>query len=70
MMDVQATGEDSSPQKRTCSTSKHEISSLFLLLWAFLPFLSSTSQVQDPYDPAPVQDGPNRHADDAMLNYV
>jgi len=29
MKDVQATGEAFSPQKRTCSNSKHEISPLF-----------------------------------------
>jgi len=33
MKDVQATGEAFSPQKRTPSPSKHEISILFLFLW-------------------------------------
>jgi hypothetical protein len=32
MKDVQATGEAFSPQKRTSSTSKHEISSLFFYI--------------------------------------
>ncbi len=35
---VQATGEAFSPQKITSSTSKHEISSLFLFLWAIFAF--------------------------------
>ncbi len=33
IMDVQATGEALNPQKRTSSTSKHEISSFFKFLW-------------------------------------
>jgi hypothetical protein len=40
-MDVQATGEAFSPQKRTPSTSKHEISSLFsILVGLFYPLRS------------------------------
>jgi hypothetical protein len=35
--DAQATGEAFSPQKITSSTSKHEISYFFLLLWVILP---------------------------------
>ncbi len=33
MKDVQTTGEACSPQKRTSSTSKHEISKKFVFLW-------------------------------------
>jgi hypothetical protein len=35
--DVQVAKEAFSSQKRTSSTSKHEISNFFLLLWSFLP---------------------------------
>jgi hypothetical protein len=35
--DVQATVEAFTPKKRTSSTSKHEISELFLFLWVFCP---------------------------------
>ncbi len=37
--DSQATEEAFSPQKRTSSTSKHEISKFFLLFWAIFPLL-------------------------------
>jgi hypothetical protein len=39
MKDVQATGEVFSPQKRTCSYSKHETSSLFLYLYIIFALL-------------------------------
>jgi len=47
--DAQATGETFIPQKRTSSTSKHEISLLFLLLWVNFALLDPEP---DP-DPAP-----------------
>jgi hypothetical protein len=37
--DVQASGEAFRPQKRTSSTSNHEISSLFPFLWVFFALL-------------------------------
>jgi hypothetical protein len=38
MKDDQATGEASSPQKRTSSTSKHLTSKFFLILWVILSY--------------------------------
>jgi hypothetical protein len=47
MKDVKATEEAFSPQKRTSSSSKHEISELFLIFWVIFSLLGPVSDPAD-----------------------
>ena len=53
--DVQATGEAFRPQKRTSSTSKHEICSLFLFLWVIFALLVPDPDPLTLLNPDPVR---------------